>query len=52
MKTYKEATPALEEVSQFLEYRGHRDEALFIGSTIEKIVNLKHTPARQATLHD
>ena len=36
LKTYKE-------VSQFLEYKGHGDEALSIGSTIERIVNLKHT---------
>ena len=36
LKTYKE-------VSQFLEYKGHGDEALSIGLTIERIVNLKHT---------
>ena len=52
LKTYKEAITSLEEVSRFLEYKGHGDEALSIGSTIERIVNLKHTFARQATLHD
>ena len=52
LKTYKEAITSWEEVSRFLEYKGHGDEALSIGSTIERIVNLKHTFARQATLHD
>lgn len=52
LKTYKEAIIALEEVSRFLECKGHGDEALSIGSTIDKIVNLKHACAKQATLHD
>ena len=38
LKTYKEAVI----VSQFLEYKGHGDEALSIGCTIDRIVNLKH----------
>ena len=51
---YKEAViiALLEEVSQFLEYKGHGDEALSIGCTIDRIVNLKHASARQTTLHD
>ena len=41
---------ALEEVSRFLEYKGHGDEALSIGCTIDRIVILKHAPARQTTV--
>ena len=41
---------ALEEVSRFLEYKGHGDEALSIGCTIDRIVPLKHAPARQKTV--
>ena len=52
LKTYKEAITALEDVSQFLEYKGHGDEALSVGSIIDRIVNLKHASARQTTLHD
>ena len=56
LKSYKEAVIALEEVSQFLEYKGHGDEALSMhGYTIDRIVNLKHASARQitvTTLHD
>ena len=47
MKTYKEAITALEGVSQLL---GHGAEALSVGSTIDRIVNLKR--ASQTTLHD
>ena len=42
-KIYKEAVYnniALEEVSRFLEYKGHGDEALSIGCTIDRIVIL------------
>ena len=52
LKTYKEAITALEDVSYFLEYKGHGDEALSISSNVDKIVNLKHASARQTTLHD
>ena len=52
LKSYKEAIVALEEVSRFLELKGHGDEVLSIDSTIDRIVNLKHTAARQTTLHD
>ena len=51
----KQKLITLEEVSRFLEYKGHGDEALSIGCTIDRIVNLKHAPARQTTvttLHD
>ena len=52
LKSYKEAVVALEEVSRFLEFKGHGDEVLSIGCTIDRIVNLKHASARQTTLHD
>ena len=47
LKSYKEAVVALEEVSQFLKFIGHGDEVLSIGSTTDRIVNLKHASARQ-----
>ena len=34
MKAYKEAIPLSEEIFQFMEYKGHRDEALSIGSKL------------------
>ena len=43
---------ALEEVSRFLEFRGHGDEVLSIGNMIDRVVNLKHACARQTTLND
>ena len=52
LKSYKEAVVALEEVSRFLEFKGHGDEVLSIGCTIDRIVNLKHASARQTTLRD
>lgn len=52
LNTYKEAITALEEVSRFLQFKGHVDEALSIGSTIDRIVTLKHKSTRQSTLHD
>jgi len=52
LKSYKEAVVALEEVSRFLEFKGHGDEVLSIGCTIDRIVNLKHASATQTTLHD
>ena len=42
LKNYKEAVVALEEVSRFLEFRGHGDEVLSIGNMIDRVVNLKH----------
>lgn len=49
----KESITYLEKVSDYIEYKGHGDEALSIGSTIERIVNLKYTSATEAvTLHD
>ena len=52
LKTYKEAITALEDVSYFLEYKGHGEEALSVSSNVDKIVNLQHASARQITLHD
>ena len=51
-KTYKEAITALEDVASYLEHRGHGDEAFFIGSSIDKLVNLKLASAKQTTLLD
>lgn len=48
LKTYKEAITALEDMSQFLEYKRHGDEALSVGSTIDRIVNLKPASPRHA----
>ena len=52
LKTYKEAINSLEDVCQFLEHRGHGIEALSIGSSIDRIVALNHSNARQATLDE
>ena len=38
LKSYKEAITALEEVSYYLEYKGHGLEALNVGSAIDRIV--------------
>ena len=40
LRTYKEAINALEDVCQFLEYKGHWSETLSIGSSINCIVHL------------
>ena len=37
LKNYKEAVVALEEVSRFLEFRGHGDEVLSIGNMIDRV---------------
>ena len=37
---------------QFLEHRGHGIEALSIGSSIDRIVALKNSNSRQATLYE
>ena len=42
LKNYKEAVVALEEVSRFLELRGHGEEVLSNGNMIDRVVNLKH----------
>ena len=51
-KTYKEAIIYLEDVCQFLEYKGHGREAITVGSSIDQIVLLKSLNARQATLDE
>jgi len=38
LKSYKEAVVALEEVSRFLEFKGHGDEVLSIGYITDRIV--------------
>ena len=52
LKSYKEAINSLEDVCQFLEHRGHGIEALSIGSSIDRIVALKNSNSRQATLYE
>ncbi len=37
LKTYKEIINVLEDVSQFLEFKGHTGEALSVGSFIDRI---------------
>ena len=51
LKSYKEAVLALEDVSKFLVFKGHGEEAIYIGQTIDRIVNIKHQSRRQTTLH-
>ena len=43
---------SLEEVSRFIEFKGHGDEVMSIGSMIDKIIDLKHASARQTPLYD
>ena len=50
LRTYKEAINALEDVSQFLEHKGHGSEALLIGSSIDRIVHLRNATSRQTSL--
>ena len=52
LKSYKKAINSLEDVCQFLEHRGHGIEALSIGSSIDRIVALKNSNSRQATLYE
>ena len=52
LKTYKEGINSLEDVCQFLEHSGHGIEALSIGSSIDRIVALKNSNSRQATLYE
>ena len=52
LKTYKEAINSLKDVCQFLEHKGHEIEALSIGSSIDRIVVLKNSNSRQASLYE
>ena len=46
LKTYKEAINSLEDISQFLELKGHGIEVLSIASSIDRIVSLKTSNSR------
>ena len=39
IKSYEEAINALEDISRFLEYKGHGQETLHVGSFIDTLKN-------------
>ncbi len=50
LKTYKEIINVLEDVSQFLEFKGHAGEALSVSSFIDRIAVIAYSTAKQTTL--
>ncbi len=53
LKTYKEAAiNVLEDVSHFLENRGHTKETIELGTTIDNIVTLTYSSLKQTDLSD
>ena len=50
IKSYKEAINTLEDVSRFLEYKGHGQETLRVGSFVDTLVTLKNQSAQQTAL--
>ena len=49
---YKDAIESLDNVRQFLENKGHVQEALQVGSTVDTLTSLKLQSAKQTTLND
>ena len=52
IQTYKEALKSLEDVQQFLESRGHIEEALSLGSSIDRVAYIQLQCTSQTTIHD
>ena len=50
--SYKEAIVALENVQDFLQSRGHIQEAAYITSTIEACVEMRVSECTQTSIHD
>ena len=52
VKTFKEAIEALEDVSHFLQSRGHVQAHSMLGSVIDEVAGLKATTSRQTTINN
>jgi len=52
VQSFKEAIDSLEDVQRFLESRGYTQEALGIGSSVDKIACLRLRCASQTSLRD
>ena len=51
LRSYKEAIIALEDVSHFLLYKGHVDEAVRVGTATDAVSQLALSSTTQTTLH-
>ena len=52
IQSFKEAIKSLEDVQQFLESRGHTEEAISVGLSVDRAVSLKLQCASQTTISD
>ena len=52
VKSFKDATLALEDVNQFLENRGYIQASSMVGSVIDEVAGLKAASTKQITIHD